>query len=442
MTINAGADENVEDNKSTQYGKVGIAVSNMQKEGIVIANPDINEAQFSFDPDVENNAIIYALKAINGIGDDACKLIIQHRPYSSFDDFCVRMLDTKLIKPSQMIMLIKAGCFLKLHNQDRAVTMREYLTKYKFNKIEKLTMSQLNIMKEYGIIPSEYDLCLRTINFKNYVLHPDGFYKNVVQENKKVPKCGYHDRLFVLDNDSQSFFAEHLSEESVVEVNGNGHYIISEKKFIKEIDKIIQPLKDWFVSEEAVKQYNNAQFEQIWLQFAFGNEAKWSMQALTYYDDKHELDCVNEEKYGIVNFFELPEEPQSYETYTRYINGEPKEMPKYVIYRLAGTVLNADNNHHTVSILTCYGCVNLKFYKEAYAHYNHRISQPNGKGGKTVLEDSWFKRGTLLIACGFRSGDTFILRNYSDTVYKHTLNRITQVNEDGTLEIQVERIKI
>ena len=73
LSINAGADENVEDNKSTAYGKVGIAVSNMQKEGITIANPDINEAQFSFDPDVENNAIIYALKAINGIGDDSVK---------------------------------------------------------------------------------------------------------------------------------------------------------------------------------------------------------------------------------------------------------------------------------------------------------------------------------------------------------------------------------
>ena len=413
----------------------------MQKEGIVIANPDINEAQFSFDPDVEHNAIIYALKAINGIGDDACRVIIQNRPYKSFEDFCEQMIDTKLIKPSQMLMLIKAGCFLNLDSQDRSETMRKYLTKYQFKPVEKLTLAQMNSIQEYNIIPEDLQICVRYLNYKKYVLADEGFLEYYIDETKKLPKAGYHDRYYILDANSQPFFIEHFSEESVMRVEGE-YYVVSEKRFTKEVDAKLQPLKDWFISDTALKAYNEASFSAIWSKYASGYEAKWSMQALTYYDQKHELADVDNEQYGIVDFYSLDEEPEPYEYYTRWIDGEQKQLPKYKIDRIAGTVLNADNLHHTVSLLTTTGVVDVKFYKEAYAFYSRRLSEPDGKGGKTVIENSWFQRGTLLIVCGFRRGDQWVPRNYGETIYKHTVNKILAVKEDGTLDIQFERTKL
>ena len=441
LIVDSGSNDE-ESNDGTNYGKMGIAVSKIKKEGTEIANPEINSADFGFVPDEEGNRIVFGLKGINGVNTELAQTIINNRPYTSFEDFCQKMLDTKIVKPSQMIMLIKAGCFLKLDNTDRTETMRKYLFKYKHKPLKALTLSQLPKIIEMQILPDELSQKVRVLNFKDYVLHPDGFVRNVVDEKKKIPKCGYHDRLFGLDQKSQAFFSEHFTEDSVIEIDKNGYYVVSEKKFLREVDALIKPLKDWFALESSLNLYNEKIFSEIWSEYASGSESKWSMQALTFYDGEHELEHTNEDDFGIVNFFDLPEEPEPYEYYIKWVDGQPKNMPKYKISRIAGTVLNADSNHHTVALLTKYGVVNLKFYKESYAAYNRRMSAPDGKGGKTVIEDSWFKRGTLLAAVGFRRGeDQFVVRNYADTVFKHTINKITQVNPDGTIELQTERAR-
>lgn len=440
LIVDSGANDS-NANEGTNYGKIGVAISKMQQENVIIANPDISTAEFSFLPDEASNQIIYALKAINSINTEIAQTIIQNRPYNSMDDFATRMLDTGVIKNSQMLMLIKAGCFLNFHSKDRAETMKWYLTKYKLSPVEKLTLAQLKSITEYDIVPDDLKLCMRYINFKKYVLDDEGFVEYYRDPNKKLPQCGYHDRYFILDEESQKFFKEHFTEDSVIKVQGS-YYIISEKKFTKEVDVKIQPLKEWFVSDEAVKAYNDAQFKAIWNQYALGNEAHWSMQSLTCYDDKHELDGIRNEMYGVVDYFSLPETPEVYDIYTRYINGERKKMPKYTILRLAGTVLNADNNHHTVSLLTTTGVVNVKFPKGQYAFYNRRISQLNETGVKKLIEDSWFKRGTLLIVAGIRQDDMFRAMNYSDTIYKHSCERILEVRNDGTLLLQAERANV
>lgn len=440
LEVDSGA-YNTESNEGSNYNKIGQAVSRIQREGIVIANPDINTAEFGFVPDEENNRIIFSLKGINGINTEVAQTIIKNRPYTDFDDFCKRMIDTKIIKNSQMLMLIKAGCFLELDSKDRAETMKKYLTRYKFKSVDKLTLAQIGSIQEYNIIPDNLQIYIRYINFKKYILDDEGLYEKYIDSNKKPTKIGYHDRYYILDNDSQPFFEDHFSDASVVKIQ-NGFYVISEKKFCKEYDIKLQPLKDWFISEDAVKAYNTTMFNSIWNEFASGNESSWSMQALTCYDNEHELINVNEKEYGIVDFNTLSEEPKVYETYTKRINNEYKELPKYEINRLAGTVVSNDNFHYTIGLLTVHGLVTIKFYKESYSHYNRRISVPDGKGGKTVIEEPWFKRGTLLIISGIRRDDLFMPRIYNDTVFKHTVCKILSVNPDGSLELQQERTKV
>ena len=422
---------------------MAVAIANMQQEGVHITMPLINSAEFGFKVDTKDNRILFSLKGMNGIGTELVQNIIRNRPFSSMEDFAKKMLDTKLVKRSQMLQLIKGGCFTELHSDDRIETMHWYLSNYEFTPCNKLGMQQFNKISALNIIPDSLSLCTKIISFKSYVLHEDGLYEKYIDPNKKIPKKGYHDGYYILDHNSQPFFMEHFSEDSVVGIVGE-FYLISEKLFTKEADKMIQPLKDWMTLPETLELYNKKLYQELWDENASGSLPSWSMSALSYYDAEHELEHIQEDLYGIVNFYDLPEQPVPYDYYTRYINGEPKAVPKFTISRIAGTVLNADNNHHTVALLTKYGVVNVKFNKGHYAFYNKRISTQldENSNKKTVLENSWLKRGSLIIIAGIRREDQFIPMVYKDTIYLHTVNLIQEINKDGTLLLQSERAKV
>lgn len=431
LIVNAGADDDSEENKSTQYGKIAAAIANMQKRGINISLPLINSAKFGFVPDEANNRIIYALKAMNNIGDDLAHAIVENQPYASFEDFCERMVDTKIVQKSKMITLIKAGCFTELDNPDRTVTMRKFIQRI-VKPLEKLTMVQLPMLVEHGIVPEDLRILVRVKNFKDYVTHESFFVRNVIdKDKKKIPKKGYHDRIFVLDEVSMEFFNEHFSQNSVVGIQDE-FYLISEKKFLKEWEEKIQPLKEWFPT--ALEEYNNKLVEKEYENLASGSMAKWEMDALNYYYTEHELAHLDNEKYGIVDFFNLPEDPEPYEYYVRYIQGEKKYIPKNKIVRLAGTVLDNDNNRHMITLLTTTGVVGVKFSKGQYVYYNRQIKVPiEGSDKSKIAEYSWFKRGNKLIVCGYRSGDTFRAYRYKDTIYQHCAMKIEEVRDDGSV---------
>lgn len=429
------------------------AIAAITHQGDEISKPLINEADFGFKVDATNNRIIFSLKAINGIGTELVQDIIKNRPYQSMEQFVDKMLMPKideegnkipaLIQTSKMVQLIKAGCFTELHSSDRRETMDWFLRKYVFTPCEKLGLQQFNKLQEMNIIPEEVILAKKMVNFKKYVACDEMVRDLIITHGKKVPKKGYHDRLLLLDKNSQPFFLEHFTENSIWCVY-HDVYEISEKKFIKEVDQYIQPLKDWMSSPEALQAYNDALYQAIWDKHASGTIPRWNMQSLCFYDGEHELEHVNEEKYGIVNFFDLPEQPEIYDHYFRWINGEKKMMPKYKIVRITGTVLQADNLHHTVALLTKYGVVNVKFNKGHYAFYNRRISAQLDQNSdkKTVLEESWLKRGSLIVVAGIRRDDQFWPMVYKDTIYKHTVNLIKNIEEDGSLLLQSERTKV
>lgn len=439
LIVDSMSDESLDG--STDYGKVGIAISTMQKHGIKVEPPDINTSKLGFMPDVETNSIIYGLGSICGIGDEACSQIIINRPYDSMDEFAQKMLDTKIIKPAQMMALIKGGCFDSF-NSDRREIMRWYLYNYNFEPCKKLTLAQLKKIDELCIVPDDLKICLSYLKYKTYVLDEEGLVGNHISPDKKIPKCGYHDRYFILDNQSQTFFIEHFSEESVVEVQGE-YYIISEKKFCKEIDNLIQPLRDWMNTKEALDIYNNSLFKCLWNEKCNGNESSWAMQSLSYYDKYHELKDVNTKPYGIVNYFDLPTEPEAYEHYDIWVDGEKKSMPKQKITRIMGTVLNSNNISHTISLLTLEGVVNVKYHREQYSFYNRRLSSvDNTTGTSKIIENSWFKRGTMLLVAGYRKEDNFFPKIYSDTIWKNTTVLIKEVKNDGSLDLQQERAQV
>lgn len=423
LSVNAGGQENDEDEsktKSTEYGKIAAAIGQMKARGINVSLPDINKAGFGFTPDVENNSIIFGLKGMNGIGDDVVHLIIEHRPYDSFQDFLLRMFDTKLVKKSQLIQLIKGGCFDSF--DDRKNIMKQFAT-HLFEPKDKLTMANLKVLIELDMVPDMFSLNVRFFKYKAYIS------KNVYKTISK-PK----DRLFLLDEISTQFFIQHFSEECIVDQK-DGRLIISEKRFKKEYDKKMEPVKEWLSDSNTLKQINDQLLEQECAEMLRGSLSQWEMETLSYYYNEHELANVNKEKYGIKNFYDLTKEPKVVETYVS--RGVQRE--KYELTRIAGTVLDKDKNKYTVTLLTTDGVVTVKLYAGAFGYYNKQISQKDNKGKKTVLEKSWFTKGNKLLITGFRRGNHFIPRTYKNSVYNHTIMLIEDMDNQGNLYLKSGR---
>lgn len=429
LTVNSGGIEDEDDpnnednqkaNRATNYGKVASAIGNIRQRGIKVTLPDINKAGFGFKPDIENDGIVFGLKGLNGIGDEVVHTIIEHRPYNSFDDFLTRMFNTGLIKKGQIIQLIKAGCFDSFSN--RLEIMQSFMELISEPK-EKLTMQNFKMLVENNVIPEEYYIQVRFYRYKDYIS------KKVVNKIAK-PK----DRWLLIDEVALPFFNQHFTDKCVVD-NQEGNLVVSEKLFKKEYDKLMEPVKEWITTSEALDGLNRQLAANEWDKHAGGTISKWEMDSLSYYYHEHELEHVDKDKYGIQDFYSLPEEP---------IKGRPyqwrgRQMYEYKTTRIAGTVLDKDKTKHTVTLLTPDGVVIVKFYGGAFSHYNKQISRQNGEK-KEVLEKSWFTRGNKLLLAGFRRGNQFVPKKYKDSIYQHTVALIEDINDQGELMLQTERV--
>jgi DNA polymerase-3 subunit alpha len=427
LSVNAGSTENEQDednaNKSTNYGKIAYAIGSIRQLGVKVDLPDINKADFGFKPDLDNNSILFGLKGMNGIGDEIVHLIMENRPYQSFDDFLERMFDTKLIKNSHMQQLIKGGCFDSFG--ERKNIMKQ-LVKYTYEPKKQLNFQNMKMLVDNNLIPDEYALNIRYYNYKNYI--SKSVYKNITK-----PK----DRLFKLNNVATPFFEQHFSEECIVDMV-DGQIIISEKKFKKEYDKKMEILKEWMIKEETLQYVNESLLNQAYSEFEDDSISKWEMDSLSFYYHEHELAAVDNEKYGLDNFNGLPEQPIVVHEYVS--KGIPRQ--EFKLSRIAGTVLDKDKNKHQVTVLTTDGVVTVKFYAGAFSHYNKQISKQISKDKKEIVEPSWFTRGNKLLFTGFRRGNKFVPRKYKNSIYQHTVALIQDIDPNGNLILQSERAEV
>ncbi|MEK4427640.1 PHP domain-containing protein [Paenibacillus sp. FSL M7-0802] len=407
--------------QSTNYGKIAAAIGNMQSRGVLIGLPSINKAGFGFEPDIQNNQIIFGLKGINGIGDDVVQNIIKNRPYKSFNDFLVRMHDSSIIKKSQVLQLVKAGCFEEFGNRNKIMT--EFITKLYVPKT-KLNLQNLNAVIESKIIPNEMSKYAKLFNFRKYVM-------------KHIHKKDGKDKLYALDKTSTPFYYEHFSGEGIVDYQKN-FPIIRESTFKKEYDKKMDGIKEWLSTQEVLELFNTKQYEKEWNTYAEGTISKWEMDSLSFYYTEHELKDINKERYGIVDYSSLPEEPVVTEM-MQFRNGS---RPKYKLSLIAGTVLDKDKNKNTVTVLTVDGVVTVKYYDGAFAHYNKQISKPKPDGSKEVVEKTWFGRGNKLVLYGYRRGSQFRPYRYKDSPVNHTTMLINKIDSNGNLKVTSERAKI
>ena len=154
LRVNAG----LEEESSTNYGKIAKAIGDFIYQGIPMSLIDINKSGYMFEPDIETGSILYGLKGLNGVGGEIIQEIIENRPYESLQNFQEKV---KVKKPV-LISLIKSGAFDKFG--DREEIMREYIWSICEPK-KRITLQNFNGLMERDLIPAELNFEKRLFVF-------------------------------------------------------------------------------------------------------------------------------------------------------------------------------------------------------------------------------------------------------------------------------------
>jgi DNA polymerase-3 subunit alpha len=405
--------------KSTDYSKIAKALGDIINRGIKVSLVDINKSDYSFEPDVDNNEILFGMKALSNISGATIEQIKASRPYVGIADFMAKCPLNK----SAMISLIKAGAFDKLDKENAAAagvetrmwTMAYYLSKVCEAK-KRLTLQNFNGLLQHNLIPEELNLQKRTFIFNKYL-----------KANQKVGK------YYVFNSSCEEFYNQFFDIDQLEIINGVT--CILQARWDNIYQSIMADARTWLQNnqEKMLKEFNTMLFKECWDKYAQGNVSAWEMEALCFYYHEHELAHINTIKYGIDDFFELPVEPEVETMFKR--NG--KDIPIFKTYKIIGTVISKNDNKNSITILTTSGVVPVKFTKEYFAMFNRQLSEVQEDGTKHVVEKGWFTRGTKVMVTGFRRDDTFVAKTYTRT-QTHQLYKIEEVN-NGDMKLTHER---
>ena len=406
--------------KSTDYAKIAKALSDIISKGIKVSLVDINKSDYSFEPDVDNNEILFGMKALSNVGGPVIEQIKAGRPYAGIADFMAKCPLNK----SAMISLIKAGAFDKLDSKNAAaagVETRIWVMAYYLSKVcdakKRLTLQNFNGLLEHNLIPDELDFQRRTFIFNKYL-----------KANQKVGK------YYVFNSPCEEFYNQFFDSDQLEVING--YTCILQTRWDKMYQDTMADARTYLQEhqEEMLKKFNTLLFKECWDKYAQGNISAWEMEALCFYYHEHELAHANNLKYGLTDFFSLSPEPIVDQMFKR--NG--KDIPIFKTFKIIGTVINKNDNKNSITLLTTSGIVPVKFTKEYFAMFNRQLSEVQEDGTKHITEKGWFTRGTKVMVTGFRRDDTFVAKTYTRTA-THQLYKIEEIFENGDMKLTHER---
>ena len=395
--------------KSANYGKIATAIGKMSHEGVAIVATDINQSKYTFSPDIDNNRIVYGLSGITKVGDENVKQIMENRPYTNIEDFLSKV---KINKP-QMINLIKSGAFDGLYGGDRIKAMNVYIDLIA-DKKKRITLQNMKMLIDFGLIPEEYDLQCRVYNFNKYI--------------KKLK----FDNYYGIDNIALNFYSEYFDMDLL---SSTENYVFKikqtdwDKIYKKQMD-IIRP----FIqknNQELLDAVNNRLRQDLWDKYCLGNISQWEMDSISCYIHDHELKKLKNSLYGLSEYSKLPEEPIINYEFRSKDTGQ--KIPLFKIVRIAGTVLDKDKNKKTVTLLTNDSVVTVKIFGDAFTHYDRQISEKGADGTKKIIEKSMLARGNKIIVTGIRKEENFICKKYKSTPYP-LVEQITSIDENGYIK--------
>lgn len=407
---------------ATDYGEVAKAIYKIKNNGLEVSAPDINYSDIQFTPDEDSNNIYFGLGGISGINSDIAQQIITNRPYKNLKDFFEKnSYKGSLITPSKYIQLIKSGCFDDF-SKDRVKVMKQYVV-LSTPKPTSLTMSNISAIKSVMKLPKSI---FAPYNFYKYACNKQFLYGNHPKFKSK--------KLYWLDDKAMKYFIANCQpalKEDVDYWEENDKTIVVDKSLEKFFEPSLNAIKEYINTPEFIDEYYKGLLNKKFNEMCPNQDPNhWSFEACSYYSQDHELKNLNLEEYNIEHYTNIPEEPTFVE---RTFKG--RTWNQYDLHAIAGTIIDKNDTHHYFTILTVDDeVVNCKLNQGAYAFYKQQISE-NGE----VIEKPWIARGNLIIACGYRRGDDFFCKKYSNSVYRHQLQKINYIYSDGLAEIQTER---
>ena len=401
--------------QNTNYDKIAKAIGKMRDAGVNINIVDINKSAYSFVPDAENNTIWFGLKGMLRIGDDLIEEIIKNRPYASIKDFYNKVHPNK----TAMVSLIKGGAFDSL--MDRTECMIWYLWE-NCDKKSRLTLQNFSTLLKQDLVPLDTEeriSAYRVYEFNRYLkaqCKQKNFPLHYVLDERALEFLANTDRLNLLENNN----------------------LLNMKNWDKVYQKNMDVFREWLRKdgEQILQELNFRIFKDEWNKYAKGSYSAWEMEVLCFYHHEHELAHINYKKYGIEDYFSLPEIPEVARTF--YRGGH--QIPLFKLTKIAGTCIAKDKAKGMVVLLTPTGVVDVKFSKEYFSLFDKQISIRNPDGTKTIVERSWFNRGNMIMVQGMRRGDNFVAKKYASSG-GHQLYKIVEIKENGDLLLTNERNK-
>lgn len=429
LNVNAGLSD-TENTKSTDYGKIAKAIYRSIKFGVPVSPPSINDSDIDFTPLEETNSIFFGLGGIAGINQGIIDQIISNRPYTSFKDFYTKnSYDGSLITNSKFVTLIKSGCFDEFE-PNRIKVMKQYVVLSTPVKSE-LTMQNLpEIMRIGAKLPKELTA---PYNFKKYVCSKQFLYGTHPQFRSK--------KLYWLDDKALRYFNANCRnelQEGVDWFEQDDMTLVVDKAIEKLFKPVMESLKEYINRPEFIKEYNKCVYRAKYEDMVPNQDPNhWSFETCSFFAHEHELVNLDVERYDIVPFDELPEEP-------KFINKKmgKREWKQYELAQIAAIVIDKNDSNHLLTVLDINNnVVQCKFDNNSYSWYKQQISIPDGRGGKTVVDPSWFKRGQGLILTGYRYGESYFkVKAYKSSVYRKKVKKIEFIdNETGEIVVKSNR---
>ena len=428
LSVVSSSNEGNESN-AIDYGAIAKTINEIRKSGVTVELPYINEADVGFKPDVNNNGILFSLKGITGINTEVANMIIQNRPYSSFEDFMAKTPLTKV----QMINLIKSGAFDKIEPDiDKIELMKKYLLTLAMSSKkpkEKLTGANLEEIFELGLVPAQDIKYLHLYNYNKAITKKENEYEKIKNKTWLIAK-GNNFTYF------EQNYIDYLQEDKDYYYSAEG-IVFSKAAYNKLYKGRLEAYIETLNTPEFITRFNSAMYQdkinEDYKKYCQGSMADWEMNALSFYYQDHPLATVNNKKYNFSSFKDLPSDPIIEDEYEY----KGKTFYKYRLSRICGTVLDNNRTKHTVTLLTSDNdIVTIKFWAGQFINYNKKITDLDENGKSVIRENSWFTRGTKLAIVGYRRDDQFIPKVYKNSIYNHSVSMITNVDPQGNLSLQ------
>lgn len=413
--LTAVNEEDKREQNKVQYGKMASAIIKLQ-EFTEVALPDINSARFGFTPNERDNSVMFGLRGISRVGEPIIQAILAKRPFTSLEDFCERMVDEdgkKEISKDRVVNLIKAGAFNHIENKSREEILSDYLHKTCEPK-NKLTLQNFAMLIAHNLIPSEFNYQIKIYNFTKYI------------RKQKLANS------YILDSVAFDFYNENNYPMTYVKqmTNTDGMIVNTIAKttwdsiYESEMNKIRTFIKN--NHDVLLRSLNEQLFLAEWNKYASGDVLKWELDSMSFYYSGHPLTKV-----------ELPIEVSGVKDlveneFDGFWTIKGKQVPKYKLRTIIGAVIDKDTTKGTFTLSCPDGVINVKVFKQQFARYAHTLSETDEEGNKTILENSFFDKGTFLAVTGILKGDTFMPKTYKSTGFDPILKIVLQ--PDGTLD--------